>query len=341
MLKSNKYIIPVFISHLGCNNECVFCNQRKISGTQKPVKAEDVENIILQYLEYFSNNQNKDIELAFFGGSFTGIEIEKQIEYLEVVQKYIQNKEISSIRISTRPDYINQDILDVLKKYNVKTIELGVQSLDSDVLLKAKRGHTVEDVEKASNLINKNGFILGHQIMVGLPNSTLEKEIKSVEKSIKMNPKIIRIYPVLVIAKTELEEMFYNKEYKPLELEEAVERSAIITNMYNDKNIQVIRTGLHVTEDLASESSYVSGPIHPAFGQMVKSRIILKKVEKEIDKLDYKSANTIVIECKMTNINYIVGVKKANLEYLKNKYKKNVKVQINRNIKYEYKCKVM
>ena len=341
MKKIKKYIIPVFISHLGCNNDCVFCNQRKISGTIKPVKAEDVKNIIDTYLEYFNKDEEKNIELAFFGGSFTGIELEKQIEYLEVVQPYIEQNRIQSIRLSTRPDYINVEILEMLKKYNVDTIELGVQSLDERVLKIAKRGHTVEDVENASKLINKYGFTLGHQIMLGLPESSLEKEIETARKSLKMLPKIVRLYPVLVISKTKLEEMYYDKEYKPLDLEEAVERCAILTNMYEENNVNVIRTGLHVTEDLASESSYVDGPIHPAFGQMVKARIIRKQIEEDIAKLRPKVGAIVEITCNLNTVNNIVGVKKSNIEYLQNKYNVRIKVVVKNNIQFKYKCKVM
>lgn len=166
--KKDQYTIPIFIPHKGCNNECVFCNQRKISGTQKEVKPEEVDLIISRYLSYFTDKK-KYVEVAFFGGSFTGIDIYLQEEYLRVANKYVLEGKIDGIRLSTRPDYISPKILNLLKKYNVSTIELGVQSLDDEVLKLSKRGHTKLDVIKASRMIKLYGFNLGHQIMIGLP----------------------------------------------------------------------------------------------------------------------------------------------------------------------------
>ena len=175
-MKKN-YIIPIFVPHLGCKNNCSFCNQKSISGQIKEVTKDDVKEIIEEYLKNFPY-EKQDVEVAFFGGSFTGIEKEKQIELLEAVQPYIKSKKISSIRCSTRPDYISRDILKYLKKYHVKTIELGVQSTNDYILAKAKRGHTFQDVKKASKLIRRHRFNLGHQMMVGLPDSTFLDEMK-------------------------------------------------------------------------------------------------------------------------------------------------------------------
>ena len=216
-----EYIIPIFVPHLGCPNACVFCNQTKITGKQKQVTAKDVEETIEEYLKSFKDKENK-VEVAFFGGSFTAIEEEKQNELLEAAYKYIKSGQVDSIRISTRPDYINKQILKRLRKYKVKTIELGVQSSNNYVLAKAKRGHTFEDVKKASKLIRFYGFTLGHQMMVGLPESTALDEINTARDLIKLKPKIVRIYPVLVIKKTELEEQYKNGEYEPLSITQAV-----------------------------------------------------------------------------------------------------------------------
>ena len=207
-----EYIIPIFVPHLGCPNACVFCNQTKISGEQRQVRAKDVKDTIEYYLNNFKTNE-REIEVAFFGGSFTGIDVELQKELLEAAYEYIKEGKVNSIRISTRPDYISKDILKMLKKYNVKTIELGVQSANNYILEKAKRGHTFEDVKKASKLINRYGFRLGHQMMVGLPDSTMLDEINTAKALVKLKPKIVRIYPVLVIKGTQLEEDYKNGEY--------------------------------------------------------------------------------------------------------------------------------
>ena len=215
-----QYIIPIFVPHLGCPNDCVFCNQKSISGQTKQITKEDVKNIIEEHLKYI--NENVKTEVAFFGGSFTGIEEEKQIELLEAAYEYIKNKKIDSIRISTRPDYINREILKRLKKYKVKTIELGVQSANDYVLEKAGRGHTFEDVKKASKLIRFYGFNLGHQMMVGLPESTKLDDINTAKQLIKLKPKMVRIYPVLVIKNTKLEKDYNSGKYNPLTVVQAV-----------------------------------------------------------------------------------------------------------------------
>ena len=207
--KDNQYTIPIFIPHLGCNNECVFCNQRKITGIDTIVTVDDVDNIINEYLDYFKNNKNnKKIEIAFFGGSFTGIPTKLQENYLKIANKYIEEGKVDSIRLSTRPDYISPKILSLLKKYNVKTIELGVQSMSDKILEISKRGHTKNDVIRAARLIHLYGIDLGIQIMVGLPGSYLDTEVYSIKKVLKLNPKCLRIYPVYVLKDSKLYEMY-------------------------------------------------------------------------------------------------------------------------------------
>ena len=249
-----EYIIPIFVPHLGCPNNCTFCNQKKISGQTKMVTKEDVKETIEYYLKNFRDN-HKYVEVAFFGGSFTAIEKEKQEELLEAVQEYIKNKKVNSIRISTRPDCIDKDILKMLKKYNVKTIELGVQSTNNYILSRCKRGHTGEDVKNASKLIRRYGFILGHQMMVGLPESTKQDEINTAKELIKLKPKIVRIYPVLVIKDTELEREYKSGEYTPLTVGQAVERCKEIVELFNRKKINIIRIGLQNTEEITDPST--------------------------------------------------------------------------------------
>ena len=216
-----QYIIPIFVPHLGCPNDCVFCNQKSISGQAKQVTKEDVKNIIEEHLKYIKKDSK--VEVAFFGGSFTGIEEEKQEELLSVAYEYVKQKKIDSIRISTRPDYIDKKILKRLKKYKVKTIELGVQSANDYILKKAGRGHTFEDVVKASKLIKWYGFELGHQMMVGLPESTTVDEINTAKQLIKLKPKMVRIYPVLVIKNTKLEKLYKENNFKILTKEEYID----------------------------------------------------------------------------------------------------------------------
>ena len=193
--KDNQYTIPIFIPHLGCNNECVFCNQRKITGIDTSVTVDDVDNIINEHLDYFKNNKNnKKIEIAFFGGSFTGIPTKLQENYLKIANNYIEEGKVDSIRLSTRPDYISPKILSLLKKYNVKTIELGVQSMSDKVLEISKRGHTKNDVIRAARLIHLYGIDLGIQIMVGLPGSNLDTEVYSIKKVLKLLLSYLKLF---------------------------------------------------------------------------------------------------------------------------------------------------
>ena len=330
-----EYIIPIFVPHLGCPNDCTFCNQKKISGQTKNVKAEDVKNTIEYYLNNFKDD-NKYIEVAFFGGSFTGIDVDKQKELLSVAYEYIKNKKIDSIRISTRPDYINKEILKMLKSYGVKTIELGVQSTNDYILNKSKRGHTFEDVKKASKLIRKNGFILGHQMMVGLPESTRQDEINTAKDLIKLKPKIVRIYPVLVIKGTQLEKDYESGEYTPLTVEQAVETAKDLLVLFNKKKINVIRIGLQNTNEItdpnSKKSQVVAGPYHPAFRQLVESRLWYDNIANEIKKVN-SNVTHIQIDVNPSDINNAVGHKRIIIEKINDTYNTDLKINPNSKIK--------
>ena len=330
-----EYIIPIFVPHLGCPNDCTFCNQKKISGQTKMVNAKDVKENIEFYLRNFRDGDNY-IEVAFFGGSFTGIEKEKQEELLKAAYKYVKDGKVDSIRISTRPDYINDDILKTLKKYGVKTIELGVQSTNDYILERSRRGHNFEDVKRASKLIRRRGFILGHQMMVGLPESTRKDEIKTAKDLIKLKPKIIRIYPVLVISGTKLEEDYRNGEYQPLSVEQAVEISKELLVMFNKKNIRVIRAGLQNTSEITNpddkNSQVIAGPYHPAFRQLVESSLWYDKISDKIKKVNSKITD-VRIEANPHDINNIVGHKKCNIEKIYDTYNTKLIVKPNGKIK--------
>ena len=330
-----EYIIPIFVPHLGCPNNCTFCNQKRISGQTKMVTAKDVKETIEYYLKHFRDN-HKYVEVAFFGGSFTAIETEKQIELLEAVQEYIKNKKVNSIRISTRPDCIDKEILKRMKKYHVKTIELGVQSTNNYILEKCKRGHTYEDTKKASKLIRRFGFILGHQMMVGLPESTKQDEVNTAKELIKLKPKIVRIYPVLVIKDTELADEYENGEYVPLTVGQAVERCKEIVDLFNRNKINVIRIGLQNTEEItdpnSEKSSVVAGPYHPAFRQLVESGMWYDSIVNEIKKVNVK-VKKVKIRANDININNIIGHKKENISKLKDIYDVDVVIERDDKIK--------
>lgn len=330
-----EYIIPIFVPHLGCPNKCVFCNQTKITGKQKQVTAEEARKIINEYLSNFKDKENK-IEIAFFGGSFTAIDEKIQNELLEVAYEYVQKGIVDSIRISTRPDYINKNILKRLKKYKVKTIELGVQSANNYVLAKAKRGHTFEDIKKASKLIRFYGFNLGHQMMVGLPDSTALDEVNTAKELIKLKPKIVRIYPVLVIKDTELEEYYNKGEYEPLSVTQAVERCAEIADMFNKKKINIIRIGLQNTEEITDPSEktsqVVAGPYHPAFRQLVEGKLWYNAIVSQIKKYNTK-VKVVEIKANPEDVNNIIGHKKENIKKLKDIYEVDIILKADEEIK--------
>lgn len=282
-MSKNYYIIPVFISHQGCPHQCVFCNQDRIAGKYEEVFASDVRKIIDEYLETI-NSKGATIEVSFFGGTFTAIDVNKQKELLEVAREYKQKGLIHKIRLSTRPDAILPYILGYLKEYKVDIIELGVQSLDDEVLRKAGRGHSVNDVVVASKLIKEAGFTLGHQIMPGLPGDSFDIDIETTKKSIEMKPDICRIYPSLVIKDTPMEDMYNRGNYVPYSLDEAVYISGEMLKLYNDAKIKVIRIGLQPTDTITTGKDIVDGPFHPAFRELVEGHLICETLNKKCPK---------------------------------------------------------
>lgn len=276
-MSKNYYIIPIFVPHEGCPHDCVFCNQNKITGEDSTVNGLFVRNTIEQYLTTI-NKENATVEVSFFGGTFTAISIGKQRELLKIAKEYKDKGIINYIRLSTRPDYIDNEILTHLKEFSVDIIELGVQSLDEDVLMKSGRGHTAEQVYDASKLIKEYGFTLGHQIMLGLPGDNFQKDIETAKKSVDMKPEICRIYPALTIKDTMMEKMFLDREYEPYTLEEAVEVSKEILKIYIENNIKVIRIGLQPTDNINLGGDIIAGPFHAAFRELVESSIINSKI---------------------------------------------------------------
>ena len=329
------YIIPIFVPHLGCPNDCIFCNQKSISGQQKMITKEDIKRTIDFFLKNIKDKDAKK-EVAFYGGSFTGIEIEKQEEFLQTAYEYIKKGEISSIRISTRPDYIDKKILKRLKKYKVETIELGVQSANDYILRRANRGHTFEDVKRASKMIRWHGFKLGHQMMVGLPESTRLDEVNTAKELIKLKPKMVRIYPVLVIKNTRLEKEFLDEKYTPLTVVQAVEICKELVSMFNQKGIEVIRVGLQnadeITDPNIEGSEVVAGPYHPAFRQLVESGLWYDTIVAKIKQLNVK-VKKVQVTVNPQDVNNVVGHKRENIEKLKDMYTLDLIVKQDEKIK--------
>ncbi|MGE5430803.1 MAG: elongator complex protein 3 [Syntrophomonadaceae bacterium] len=281
--KIKHYTIPVFIPELACPFQCVFCDQRKISGKQESPLVEEVRRTIEEHLATIPP-AGTYVEIGFFGGNFTGIPLGLQETYLASAGEYLKSGRIKGIRLSTRPDYISAEKLKLLKSYGVSSIELGAQSLDPDVLRLSGRGHNAEDITEASGLILQEGFSLGLQMMIGLPGDTPEKSIFTARRIVELGADNTRIYPTLVIKGTKLEQMYLRGKYKPLELNEAVLRAKSVTEIFESAGVKIIRMGLHPSEGLLSGEHLVAGPYHVSFRELVQTEIwngILKPLRAE------------------------------------------------------------
>ncbi len=328
MNNKNNYIIPIFVPHEGCKNDCVFCNQKRITGiSNNKCDYINVDKEVRKYMGYFKREDHDSMEIAFYGGSFTGIDIEKQNKLLKTANNWIDKGLVQSLRLSTRPDYINKDILTNLRKFNVKTIELGVQSLDEEVLINSKRGHTKDDVYNAVHLIKEMGFNLGLQMMVGLPGDTSNKSINTAKQIVSLNPDFVRIYPTLVIKGTELEDLYKNNIYKPLSLQEAVEICKELYTIFSSNDIKIIRLGLQPSENIMEGKDVISGPFHPSFRQLVESAIIRDYLVNELEKIKKDINNELMIYVNPKIISSLVGNKRSNLIFIKNYFNiKQIKI---------------
>lgn len=316
-----KRIIPIFVPHRGCPHDCIFCNQKKITGVSTEVTADDARNIIEECLKTIDKDTN--IEIAFFGGSFTAIEEECQNELLKVAKEYVDKGLVHEIRMSTRPDCITDDILERLKRYKASIIELGVQSMDKQVLIDSVRGHDIDSVIKSSHLIKKHGISLGLQMMVGLPSDTEEKCINTAKEFIKLNPDCVRIYPTLVVRETGLEMLLEEGKYTPFTVEECICIVKKLLVLFYVNNINVIRVGLQATDDIQLGKGVVAGPYHPAFRELVESEMIKDFLDYVIS--DKKVKDELIIKTNNKNISKIIGNKKSNKIYIKEKYNINLK----------------
>ena len=315
-MKKRHVNIPIFIPHLGCPNGCVFCNQRSISG-HIDFHIEDVERDINQVLS--TVGEEDSCEIAFFGGSFTGIDRSLMIALLDIAQKYCDAGKVEAIRLSTRPDYIDEEILSILKRYSVKTIELGLQSMDSEVLLASKRGHTAERAELACQMVKEWGFSLIGQMMIGLPSSTLEKEIATAKRICQLCADGARVYPTVVFFDTELAEMTASGKYIPLCDEDAVRRTTEVLKIFDSFGVPCIRVGLCAGENLADESKVLGGANHSAIGELAMGELYYEKICAEVEKEGF-FGGTLTVFVSEGSVSKAVGQKKKNKLRICEKY---------------------
>ncbi len=298
----------------------MFCNQRKITGQETPVTAEQVSEIIEESLVKITGR--RQVELAFYGGSFTALSLDCQYELLQPAYQALQRNLIHSIRISTRPDCINPVIVKNLAMLGVRTVELGVQSMDDAVLAGANRGHTAKDVSNATSLIKNAGLACGVQLMPGLPGENWSSLICTVTKIIGLRPDFARVYPTLVIAGTPLANLYYDNRYKPLTIPEAVAKSAYIKLTFEQQGIKVIRTGLQATAELSKAHVVLAGPYHPAFGELVDSFLFFLMAAHCIEILSYSACEgEMTIHHHPKDSSKLRGVSGENIRRLKKTYK--------------------
>lgn len=321
MTKKHKNI-PIFIPHEGCPNCCVFCSQRKITGVKDTATALSDElkrckAIIDEATKTIANASST--EIAFFGGSFTAIDETRMTELLKLGYEYIENGKVSGIRLSTRPDFIDEHKLNILKRYGVKTIELGVQSMSDRVLLACKRGHTADDSRKSGRLIVKHGFEYVGQMMIGLPESTLESELLTAKEIIESGAKFSRIYPTITIEGTELYQMYLDGSYVPLTLDEAVERSSRVLELFLENGVKVLRIGLQSSEEMEKNPFY-----HSAFGELAWGELYYRKMRKLLKEV---KSDSVLFTVESSQVSKAVGQKRKNILKLERESGKRIKIK--------------
>ena len=311
------YNIPIFLPELACPFRCVYCNQFSITGKQQLPDIQEVKNTIDKHLDSFKV-EDRFVEVAFFGGNFTGLPEKMQDEFLKIVQPYLEKGVIDGVRCSTRPDYIDEKRVKILKNFGMKNIELGAQTTNDVILQKCGRGHSFKDIENASQIIVGEGITLGLQMMLGLPFDSFEDDLQTAKDIVRLGAKETRIYPCIVVKDTELEKLYIKGEYKPLSLDDAVEQSATLYEYFNENDVKVLRIGLHTSEDL-NGAAYVAGPYHPNFAEMVYSRLWGRKFDKmNVDSDDF------YVEIPENELNHAIGYKGENKRKLQERYKKVV-----------------
>ncbi|MDO9510679.1 MAG: radical SAM protein [Bacteroidales bacterium] len=310
----NKHVnIPVFIPEQGCKFRCSFCNQHSITTKKQLPEVFEIHELIRSHLQTLS--VNTEVQIAFFGGNFCGLEKEEKIKYLQISDYYINSGIIDSVRISTRPDTITMEELIFLKDHHVKNIELGAQSMDDEVLKQSGRGHTAECTRDASRLIRSMGFVLGLQMMIGLPGDTLEKSIQTAHEIVDCMASETRIYPCLVIENTVLASWYQEGLYQAMNLDEAVNTAAVLFGIFESAGVRILKAGLHPSKELNDESALIAGPYHASFRELVETRIWGELLLSEI-KTHALLSECIRIYVPRGSINFASGYKGVNRKNL-------------------------
>lgn len=305
-------ILPIFVPHRGCPHQCVFCDQRTISGCRRPVTAADVTRLLTEALPL----AGQGAEAAFYGGSFTAIPAEQQQELLDAVRPFLQTGAVASVRVSTRPDAITPEALECLQRGGVCTVELGCQSMDDAVLNASGRGHGREVVAPAVALLRQYGFAVVLQMMTGLPEQTDESALETARALAALRPDGVRLYPTVVVRGTALAERYADGSYRPQSLEKATALGAKILELFLHSDIPVLRIGLQPSEELAQ--SVVAGPYHPALGELVKSRVYRNRAQALLETV--KPGSDAVLAVAPNRVSLMTGQKRCNVHWLRQQY---------------------
>lgn len=301
-------VIPLFIPHRGCPHDCLFCNQQKISGCDR---GKEMTVPVAATIDHWlpRKQDRSQVQVAFYGGSFTCMDAGQQVELLAAVQPYIERGEVDTIRLSTRPDCIDASVIELLRQYRVGIVELGVQSLTEKVLQKSRRGHTVEQSLQALTLLRQAGLEVGVQLMPGLPGETRTSFLKTIDTVVTLEPDFARLYPVLVVKDSGLDKLYRKGKYRPLSLNRAIALTAACCKRLESRGVEVVRMGLQPTDLLVE--SVVAGPYHPAFGELVRSRLWFKRIRARMANLAPKKKLQIYISHR--DVSAVVGKKRSNI----------------------------
>ena len=306
--------ISVFVPHNGCPHQCSFCNQKSITGVQYQPTPEDVDNAVYTALAF---QKKYDYEIAFFGGSFTAINREYMLSLLNAAYKYVKSGDVRGIRLSTRPDAIDREVLDILKSYGVTSIELGAQSMCDEVLSANLRGHTSDDVANSSRLIKEYGFSLGLQMMTGLYKSSYDRDVYTAKRIIELAPETVRVYPTITLGGTMLGDLYLKGEYIPQTLDESVDLCALLLKMFWKNNIEVIRLGLHYSEDL--NKGMLFNNYHPAFKELCESKIFIDEFRKQFgidENACFNESVNVTVSINPKSVSKFVGQGRENIKRL-------------------------
>lgn len=304
--------IPIFVAHMGCPHQCVFCNQKSITHTGGAVTQEQAAALIAQAVKTLP--QDTEVEIAFFGGSFSGIPVRQQEALLMAAWPYVHSGRVKGVRLSTRPDLIDGEVLARFSRWGVTAVELGAQSMDEDVLRLSRRGHSPADVERAATMVLQAGFELGLQMMVGLPGDTWEKSAHTAREIIRLGAQTTRIYPAVVLRGTQMEQMYQNGVFVPLTVEQAVQQCAKLVPMMEQAHVRILRLGLMAEEGLSLDGDLVAGPYHPAFGELVRGRILRNQAQQAL--MGCQSGAKVCLHVHPKDISPMTGPGRCNIQWL-------------------------